>query len=158
MVKETHVSYACCAGDSGFPPGTASSCCHWQPKQRQVKCARSSGEACCITHDQSLHRRCLSSLTCSLLSLNLQVGRDFLPRGPEICTRRPLVLQLVKASTSGSDWGEFLHLPGTDHCLLACTCQILTYMIITTLLITLQAGGSLTLSKCDRRSCRKQSA
>jgi hypothetical protein len=26
----------------------------------------------------------------------LQVGRDFLPRGPEICTRRPLVLQLVK--------------------------------------------------------------
>lgn len=26
----------------------------------------------------------------------LQVGRDFLPRGPEICTRRPLVLQLVR--------------------------------------------------------------
>ena len=23
------------------------------------------------------------------------VGRDFLPRGPDICTRRPLVLQLV---------------------------------------------------------------
>lgn len=28
--------------------------------------------------------------------LPLQVGRDFLPRGPEICTRRPLVLQLVR--------------------------------------------------------------
>ena len=42
----------------------------------------------------------------------LQVGRDFLPRGPEICTRRPLVLQLVKSSSAGSDWGEFLHLPG----------------------------------------------
>ena len=26
---------------------------------------------------------------------HVQVGRDFLPRGPEICTRRPLVLQLV---------------------------------------------------------------
>ena len=26
----------------------------------------------------------------------IQVGRDFLPRGPDICTRRPLVLQLVR--------------------------------------------------------------
>jgi dynamin 1-like protein len=26
----------------------------------------------------------------------VQVGRDFLPRGPDICTRRPLVLQLIK--------------------------------------------------------------
>jgi len=25
-----------------------------------------------------------------------QVGRDFLPRGKEICTRRPLILQLVQ--------------------------------------------------------------
>lgn len=44
--------------------------------------------------------------------LEALVGRDFLPRGPEICTRRPLVLQLVKSSSAGSDWGEFLHLPG----------------------------------------------
>jgi dynamin 1-like protein len=30
------------------------------------------------------------------------VGRDFLPRGPEICTRRPLVLQLIKTPAPGS--------------------------------------------------------
>ena len=66
------------------------------------------------------------------------VGRDFLPRGAGICTRRPLVLQLYcignddqpvtrtvqgedfdkenKANKSepsaGDEWGEFLHLPG----------------------------------------------
>ncbi|XP_050209312.1 dynamin-related protein 3A [Mercurialis annua] len=44
------------------------------------------------------------------------VGRDFLPRGNEICTRRPLVLQLLqtkrKADDSEEEWGEFLHLPG----------------------------------------------
>ncbi|KAH9484095.1 vacuolar protein sorting-associated protein 1 [Psilocybe cubensis] len=56
------------------------------------------------------------------------VGRDFLPRGTGIVTRRPLVLQLINRSagsnaTNGIDrtndakanadeWGEFLHLPG----------------------------------------------
>jgi len=44
------------------------------------------------------------------------VGRDFLPRGPDIVTRRPLVLQLIqtKPNDDGSDdeYGEFLHLPG----------------------------------------------
>ncbi|KAI5865539.1 vacuolar sorting protein 1 [Durotheca rogersii] len=59
------------------------------------------------------------------------VGRDFLPRGSGIVTRRPLVLQLinrpatpqtngVKDEISGStdkaanadEWGEFLHIPG----------------------------------------------
>ncbi|KAF9533510.1 Dynamin central region-domain-containing protein [Crepidotus variabilis] len=57
------------------------------------------------------------------------VGRDFLPRGSGIVTRRPLVLQLVNkpAGTSQSngaidksgdksanvdEWGEFLHIPG----------------------------------------------
>ncbi|EIE21671.1 hypothetical protein COCSUDRAFT_37405 [Coccomyxa subellipsoidea C-169] len=47
--------------------------------------------------------------------LEALVGRDFLPRGPEICTRRPLLLQLVKqAAGSGkaAEWGEFLHCPG----------------------------------------------
>lgn len=52
--------------------------------------------------------------------LEALVGRDFLPRGPEICTRRPLVLQLVHtpheqlASHVGApmEWGEFLHRPG----------------------------------------------
>ncbi|KAI0035035.1 Dynamin central region-domain-containing protein [Vararia minispora EC-137] len=63
------------------------------------------------------------------------VGRDFLPRGTGIVTRRPLVLQLIhrpatgaaaanapngdaKVATAGDakanpdEWGEFLHLPG----------------------------------------------
>lgn len=61
------------------------------------------------------------------------VGRDFLPRGSGIVTRRPLILQLINvpseredkpaedevhiphtpASVSGQqEWGEFLHIPG----------------------------------------------
>ncbi len=42
--------------------------------------------------------------------LEALVGRDFLPRGPDICTRRPLVLQLVRHSVP-EEWGEFLHAP-----------------------------------------------
>ncbi|KAK4491184.1 hypothetical protein RD792_001915 [Penstemon davidsonii] len=48
--------------------------------------------------------------------LEALVGRDFLPRGNDICTRRPLVLQLVQKKRKGDgtdeEWGEFLHLPG----------------------------------------------
>lgn len=49
------------------------------------------------------------------------VGRDFLPRGTGIVTRRPLVLQLVRTATDSDaataedgavEWGEFLHAPG----------------------------------------------
>eukprot|EP01038_Epipyxis_sp_PR26KG_P014828 gene14828-19921_t len=44
------------------------------------------------------------------------VGRDFLPRGSGVVTRRPLVLQLFTTKSSGEkegeEWGEFLHLPG----------------------------------------------
>ncbi|KAI9765066.1 MAG: vacuolar protein sorting-associated protein 1 [Candelina submexicana] len=60
------------------------------------------------------------------------VGRDFLPRGSGIVTRRPLILQLInrtppaQAQTNGvseeiqtsdkesnvAEWGEFLHIPG----------------------------------------------
>lgn len=53
------------------------------------------------------------------------VGRDFLPRGTGIVTRRPLVLQLINRratdanassdqenETNADEWGEFLHLPG----------------------------------------------
>lgn len=44
------------------------------------------------------------------------VGRDFLPRGSNIVTRRPLILQLVHVPATGGDskyeeWGEFLHKP-----------------------------------------------
>ncbi|KAI3957931.1 hypothetical protein MKW92_034196 [Papaver armeniacum] len=38
------------------------------------------------------------------------VGRDFLPRGSGIVTRRPLVLQLHKID-DGTEYAEFLHLP-----------------------------------------------
>ncbi|VAH83711.1 unnamed protein product [Triticum turgidum subsp. durum] len=49
--------------------------------------------------------------------LEALVGRDFLPRGSDICTRRPLVLQLVHqprrpADAERDEWGEFLHHPG----------------------------------------------
>jgi GTPase SAR1 family protein len=59
------------------------------------------------------------------------VGRDFLPRGTGVVTRRPLVLQLHNNGAGGlvgeedasglgrgmthageKEWGEFLHLPG----------------------------------------------
>lgn len=60
------------------------------------------------------------------------VGRDFLPRGTGIVTRRPLVLQLINRAASetktngvkdeitastdkeanADEWGEFLHIPG----------------------------------------------
>ncbi|KAL2152509.1 hypothetical protein VTH82DRAFT_5693 [Thermothelomyces myriococcoides] len=59
------------------------------------------------------------------------VGRDFLPRGSGIVTRRPLVLQLINRPSSSQsngldkeitdttdklanteEWGEFLHIPG----------------------------------------------
>lgn len=42
-------------------------------------------------------------------------GRDFLPRGTGIVTRRPLILQLINKKASGTgpkEWGEFLHIPG----------------------------------------------
>ena len=32
----------------------------------------------------------------------MQVGRDFLPRGSDIVTRRPLVLQLIKVPATGA--------------------------------------------------------
>ncbi|KAJ1664426.1 vacuolar protein sorting-associated protein 1 [Coemansia sp. RSA 1813] len=52
------------------------------------------------------------------------VGRDFLPRGTGIVTRRPLILQLINrpataeasedsdGKTDPNEWGEFLHQPG----------------------------------------------
>eukprot|EP00656_Telonema_subtile_P019445 TRINITY_DN2068_c0_g1_i4.p2 TRINITY_DN2068_c0_g1~~TRINITY_DN2068_c0_g1_i4.p2 ORF type:complete len:254 (-),score=76.85 TRINITY_DN2068_c0_g1_i4:3-764(-) len=40
------------------------------------------------------------------------VGRDFLPRGSDIVTRRPLVLQLINCPNQTEEYGEFLHKPG----------------------------------------------
>ena len=44
------------------------------------------------------------------------VGKDFLPRGSGIVTRRPLVLQLIQVpgDDDGREWGEFLHKPGKE--------------------------------------------
>ncbi|KFK43753.1 hypothetical protein AALP_AA1G168300 [Arabis alpina] len=39
------------------------------------------------------------------------VGRDFLPRGSGIVTRRPLVLQLHKTEEGTTEYAEFLHAP-----------------------------------------------
>lgn len=48
--------------------------------------------------------------------LEALVGRDFLPRGCDICTRRPLALMLEnrprKHDDNGREWAEFRHLPG----------------------------------------------
>lgn len=42
--------------------------------------------------------------------LECLVGKDFLPRGSGIITRRPLILQLVNTKTDNNlEWGEFLH-------------------------------------------------
>ena len=43
------------------------------------------------------------------------VQRDFLPRGKDIVTRRPLILQLLHQTApkeGPSEWGEFGHIPG----------------------------------------------
>lgn len=40
------------------------------------------------------------------------VQRDFLPRGNDVVTRRPLILQLSHVKQGTSEWAEFLHLPG----------------------------------------------
>ncbi|CAG2101559.1 unnamed protein product, partial [Medioppia subpectinata] len=44
------------------------------------------------------------------------VGRDFLPRGSGIVTRRPLVLQLISDKDITNDFGEFSHSPGNQFC------------------------------------------
>lgn len=41
--------------------------------------------------------------------LEALVGRDFLPRGTGIVTRRPLILQLIQVEEGGREWGKFLH-------------------------------------------------
>lgn len=48
--------------------------------------------------------------------LEAVVGRDFLPRGTGIVTRRPLVLQLVKLDDPGAaEYGEFGHSAGKKY-------------------------------------------
>eukprot|EP01113_Clastostelium_recurvatum_P022676 TRINITY_DN2711_c0_g1_i4.p1 TRINITY_DN2711_c0_g1~~TRINITY_DN2711_c0_g1_i4.p1 ORF type:complete len:791 (+),score=210.28 TRINITY_DN2711_c0_g1_i4:18-2390(+) len=40
------------------------------------------------------------------------VGKDFLPRGSGLVTRRPLILQLTQIADSDEEWGEFAHKQG----------------------------------------------
>merc|ERR1712176_807492 len=44
--------------------------------------------------------------------LEAVVGKDFLPRGSGIVTRRPLVLQLVQSKQGTKEYGQFLHKMG----------------------------------------------
>ncbi len=44
--------------------------------------------------------------------LEAVVGRDFLPRGTGIVTRRPLILQLVQTKPGSTEYGEFVHAAG----------------------------------------------
>ena len=62
-------------------------------------------------HHNSQHYAFRVHPTCSI------VGRDFLPRGQGIVTRRPLILQLIHSpepespsAGSYSEWGQFLHI------------------------------------------------
>jgi replication fork clamp-binding protein CrfC len=40
------------------------------------------------------------------------VGRDFLPRGTNIVTRRPTIITLVNTPQAQREWAEFVHKPG----------------------------------------------
>ena len=43
------------------------------------------------------------------------VGRDFLPRGTNIVTRRPTIIQLTNTPSASSEWIEFSHRPGEKY-------------------------------------------
>ena len=77
----------CCRGGTGLDSGFSDLASCWFPKL--FFSIQSSGK---------------SSV------LEAVVGRDFLPRGTGIVTKRPLVLQLVKAEDpKAQEYGEFAH-------------------------------------------------
>ena len=43
------------------------------------------------------------------------VGRDFLPRGTNIVTRRPIIIQLTNTPHAAQEWIEFAHRPGEKY-------------------------------------------
>ena len=86
-----------------FHSSHRSPCVGGQPVSRQIQCSRnvsSTGPSHAVFNNK--------------LSI---VGRDFLPRGQGIVTRRPLVLQLINSpgpstfadSSAYTEWGQFLH-------------------------------------------------
>ncbi|KAK7889327.1 hypothetical protein WMY93_024887 [Mugilogobius chulae] len=81
------------------------------PLVNRLQCALSAvGSA---GHDYSLHLPQIAVVGAQSAGkssvLENFVGRDFLPRGSGIVTRRPLVLQLLNSET---EYGEFLHCKG----------------------------------------------
>ncbi len=73
--------------------------------------ARPSFTQPCTRHLLSLSSLLQSSGKSSVLEA--VVGRDFLPRGTGIVTRRPLVLNLVHLDdTNAKEYGEFMHKQG----------------------------------------------
>lgn len=61
--------------------------------------------------EPTAHIACVSMQSSGKSSvLEAVVGKDFLPRGTGIVTRRPLVLQLVRLEDpNAQEYGEFLH-------------------------------------------------
>ena len=43
------------------------------------------------------------------------VGKDFLPRGTNIVTRRPTIIMLINTPTATKEWIEFTHKPGEKY-------------------------------------------
>jgi dynamin 1-like protein len=43
------------------------------------------------------------------------VGIDFLPRGTNIVTRRPTIIQLIYTAMADRPWAEFTHKPGSKY-------------------------------------------
>lgn len=43
------------------------------------------------------------------------VGKDFLPRGTNIVTRRPIHIQLINTPHANREWGEFEHKPNDKY-------------------------------------------
>lgn len=122
-----------CAGVARCEVGPAASGCGGEPEQWQVErlggpggCGKTvfeMGWPCmrmpclqagrCMRETGSGHR--VEHTSHRICSRQTQVGRDFLPRGSNIVTRRPLILQLIKTvhpPGHNADWGEFLHCHG----------------------------------------------
>lgn len=73
--------------------------------------------------------------------LEALVGRDFLPRGCDICTRRPLALMLVNRPRNpgddGREWAEFRHFPGKRFFDFTKVCQEIMVIVFGMLFICL---------------------
>lgn len=79
-----------------------SSCPHLYPCLLPILCSH---------RNSRIHRSPVTDLRCTVGNAE-QVGRDFLPRGSGICTRRPLILHLRRIEAD-EEYAEFtVHMPG----------------------------------------------